>query len=99
MKKVLKLKLPVLNFVTVNELELVKQAGEINDSSMHDLVHNLKENPEDIIELVKETYNRVMDPTESLIQPVNDVIKNIEPLAENLKKYKSSIEMSSEFFM
>ena len=87
------------NFVTVNELELVKQAGEINDSSMHDLVHNLKENPEDILELVKEMYNRVMDPTESLIQPVNDVVKKIEPLAESLKEYKTAIKLNTEFFM
>ena len=57
-EKMLSLKLPILNLMTVNTLELVKHAAEINDSRMQDLVHNLKENPRDIIELVKETYNR-----------------------------------------
>ena len=77
----------------------MKHTAEINDSRMQNLVHNLNENPRDIMELVKETYNRVMDPTESLIQSVNDVVKKIEPLAESLKEYKTAIKLNTEFLM
>ena len=98
-EKMLNLKLPILNLMTVNTLELVKHAAQINDSRMQDLVHNLRQNPEDIIELVKETYNRVMDPTNFLIKPVNDVVKKTEPLAESLKEYKTAIKLNTEFFM
>ena len=98
-EKMLSLKLPILNLLTANNLKLVKHTAEINDSRMQDLVHNLKENPRDIIELVEETYNRVMDPTESLIQPVKDVVKKIEPPAESLKEYKTAIKLNTEFFM
>ena len=97
--KMLNLKLPILNSLTANNLKLVKQAAEINDSRLQDLVLGLKVNPEDIIELVKETYNRVMDPTESLIQPVYNLAKKIEPLAENLREYRTSTKMNTEFFM
>ena len=98
-EKMLNLKLPVLNLVTVNSLELVKQAAEINDPLVKGLVQGLKENPNDVIELVKDMYNRVMDPTASLIEPVNDVVKRTEPLADNLKEYKTSTKMNTEFFM
>ena len=98
-EKMLKLKLPILNLVTVNNLELVKLAAEINDPLVKSLVQGLKENPNRIIELVKEMYNRVMDPTASLIEPVNDVVKRTEPLADDLKDYKTSTKMNTQFFM
>ena len=94
------LKLPILNRFTVNQLELVKQAEILNDSRMENIVDSLQYDiEENLIELIKETYNRLMNPTEAFTEPVEDLIEKIENFVEDLKEYKASTKMNTEFFM
>ena len=94
------LKLPILNTFTVNQLELVKKAKELNDSRMQEIVDNLQfDIEENLIELVKETFNRLMNPTDAFTEPINDVIDKIQNLAEDLREYKASTKMNTDFFM
>ena len=94
------LKLPILNTFTVNQLELVKKAKQLNDSRMQEIVDNLQFDIEgNLIELIKETYNRLMNPTDAFTEPVNDVIEKIQNLAEDLKEYKAETKMNTDFFM
>ena len=94
------LKLPVLNAFTVNLLGLVKQAKVLNDSRIENIVDRLQfDIEENLIELIRETYNRLMNPTAAFTEPVKDLIGKIENFVEDLKEYKASTKMNIEFFM
>ena len=98
--KLAKLALPILNNYTVYQLELVKAAELVNDTGMQELVNSLRTNIDVLLpELVAETYNRLSNPTEEITDSVDDLIAHIDPLNENLKEYKASTKMDTEFFM
>ena len=98
--KLFKLKLPILNSYNVYQLELVRAAELINETVMQDLVHNLKtEMDVQLPELVAETYDRLINPTEEITDSVDDLIARIDTLSENLKEYEASTKMNTEFFM
>ena len=81
-------------------MELAKKAKQLNDSRMQEIVDNLQFDIEgNLIELIKETYNRLMNPTDGFTEPVNDVIEKIQNLAEDLKEYKAETKMNTDFFM
>ena len=94
--------LPILNMHNVQELELVSQAKELNDSRMQEIVHNLQFNTkENTQELVRETYNRLnlKDPTETLTEQVKDVAQMVQTLTEDFREYKTSTRINNDFFM
>ena len=96
--KLLDLKPPILNTFIVDQLELVKKVNVLNDSRMDKKVDNLQFE-KNLIELIRETYNRLMDPIDAFTEPVNDVLEKIENFVEDLKEYKASTEINTEFFM
>ena len=65
---------------------------EIVDTLQFDIGENL-------IELIKETYNRLMNPADAFTEPVNDVIEKIQNLAEDLNEFKAATKMNTDFFM
>ena len=98
--KLLNLKLPILNESSIYDLELVKSAGLINDKHMQELVDSLNMDINvKLSELITETYKRLMDPLDGMTEPVNELIGDVDNLAESLKEYKTSTKMNTEFFM
>ena len=84
------LKLPILNTFTVNQLELVKKAKQLNDSRMQEIVDTLQFDIEG---------NRLMNLADAFTESVNDAIEKIQNLAEDLNEYKAATKMNTDFFM
>ena len=98
------LKLPVINTYNVHQLPLVKGATELSDTLMQNLVNSLETNlEENINSLVTETYQRVTKPIADLritvVDPVDDILRQIAALDEALRSYKESTKMNTVFFM
>ena len=98
--KLLNLKLPILNESYIYDLELVKSAGLIDDIHMQELVDSLNMDINvKLSELITETYKSLMNPLDGMTEPVNELIGNVDNLAESLREYKTSTKMNTEFFM
>ena len=94
------LKLPILNMQNIHDLEILKKIKNINDSRLNELVDNLEENVEtNLVELIKESYNRVTNPTKVFTDLVQEVIIELQSLNEDLRQYKAASEMDTDFFM
>ena len=103
-RKLFELSLPVINNYNVYKLNLVKNAAKINDTTLQNITNGLQNNLEDnMMDLITETYTRLIQPfTEmkiSLLDPVDDVIEQINDLSEFLLEYKMSTKMNTNFFM
>ena len=98
--QIFKLKLPIINNYSVYQLELVKDAVDINDTEIQELVENLGVNTSFKMEqLLRESYDRLLSPTEVFTDPVDDIIKKIEDYTEDLKTYKETATMNTKFYM
>ena len=97
------LKLPILNTHNIYELELVKQAGALDDPRLQQIVDSLKSDVTHLPELVEECYNRLIRSMEEviawLVKPVEDVLEQIDELRKDLEIYQTSIRMNTDFFM
>ena len=103
-KHVLKIRPPVINGYKIYQLNLVKNATEINETIMRDIVNNLENNPEEnIMALITETYKRLKLPfaemKRNLLDSVDDMLEQISDLADLLSQYKTSTKMNTNFFM
>ena len=76
----------------------------INDTALQNITNGLKNNLEDnMMALITETYTRLIQPfTEmktTLLDPVDDILEQIDDLSELLMEYKVSTKMNTNFFM
>ena len=65
---------------------------------------NLFENPDKHVvdkmtELLSKSFERLMNPTKAFTDPVEDIIKKIDNLAQDLKTYKETATMNTKFYM
>ena len=97
------LKLPILNTHNIYELDLVKQAGALDDPRLQHIVDSLKSDVTHLPELVEECYDRLIRSMEEviagLVKPVEDVLEQIDELRNYLKIYQTSTRMDTDFFM
>ena len=103
-RKLFELSLPVINYYNVYQLNLVKKATEINDTILQNITNGLKNNlEENMMALIRETYTRLIQPfTEMktrLLDPVDDMLEQIDDLSELFMEYKMSTKMNTNFFM
>ena len=104
-KKVLAFSVPVINSYNVYQLNLVTNATRmINDTILHNITNGLQINlKENMAALITETYKRLKQPfTEmktNLLDPVDDMLEQINDLDELLTEYKMSTKMNTNFFM
>ena len=103
-KKELGFSVPVLNNYNVYQLNLVKNAIQINETILQNITKGLQNNlEENMAALITETYKRLKQPfTEmktNLLDPVDDMLEQINDLDELLTEYKMSTKMNTHFFM
>ena len=103
-KKIFEIGVPVINNYNVYQLNLVKNATEINDSTLQNITNGLQNNlEENMAALITETYKRLVQPfTEmktNLLDPVDDILEQINDLEELLAEYRMSTKMNTHFFM
>ena len=103
-KTYLKLDLPVINYNNVYQLNLVKNAAQINDTILQNITNGLENNlEENMAALITETYQRLIQPftdmETNLLDPVEDMLEQIKDLDESLMEYKLSNKMNTNFFM
>ena len=96
--------LPVINNYNVYQLNLVRNATQINDTTLQNITEGLQNNLEgNLVALITETYKRLEQPfTEmktNLLDPVDDILEQINDLDELLTEYKMSTKMNTHFFM
>ena len=95
---------PVINNYNVYQLNLVKNATQINDTILQDIIEGLQNNlEENMAALITETYQRLMQPfTEmktNLLDPIDDMLEKISVLGIFLAEYRMSTMMNTNFFM
>ena len=99
-KHLFELKLPIINNYNVYKLNLVKAALSVNDTEIRDLFENLEKHVENkMTELITKSFERLMNPTKAFTDPVEDIIKKIESLTQDLKTYKQTATMNTKFYM
>ena len=103
-RKILDLELPVINNYNVYQLNLVRNATLINDTILQYFTNGLQSKlEENMAALITETYERLIKPfTEmktNLLDPVDDMLEQINDLDELLTEYKMSTKMNTHFFM
>ena len=81
-QKVLGFSVPVINNYNVYQLNLVRNATQINDTILQDITNGLQNNlKENMAALITETYKRLKQPfTEmktNLLDPVHDILEQI----------------------
>ena len=95
---------PMINNYNVYQLNLVTNATQINDSTLQNITNGLRSNLEgNLAALITETYKRLKQPfTEmktNLLDPIDDIIEQINDLDKLLTDYRISTEMNTHFFM
>ena len=103
-KKVLGFNVPVINNYNVYQLNLVTNAIQINDTILQNITSELLNNrKENMAPLITETYKRLKQPfTEmktNLLDPVHEILEQMNDLDELLTEYKMSTKMNTHFFM
>ena len=99
-KHLFELKLPIINNYNVYKLDLVKAALSINDTEIRDMFESVDEYVENkITELIIKSFERLMNPTKAFTDPLEDIIKKIESLTQDLKTYKQTATMNTKFYM
>ena len=104
-KKVLGFRVPVINNYNVYQLNLVKNATRmINDTILQNITNGLQNNlEENMVALITETYKRLMQPfiemKTNVLDPVDDMLEQINDLGYLLMEYKMSTKMNTNFFM
>ena len=79
---------------------MVKAALSINDTEIRDLFQSVDEHVGNkMTELITKSFDRLMNPTKAFTDPVEDIIKKIESLTQDLKTYKQTATMNTKFYM
>ena len=103
-KKVFGFNLPVINNHNVYQLNIVRNSTQINDTTLQGITNGLHNNLEEkMAALITETYARLEQPfiemKTNLLDPIGDMLEQINDLDEVLTEYIMSTKMNTHFFM
>ena len=103
-EQLVQLKLPILTPYNVHDLLIVQSVKDVNDAHVQEILESLKHGLDPgLVSLVKLTFQRILDSVkevkETIINPMEDLMEEIQTLRKSLREYEESTIIDSNFFM